>query len=313
MTNNHSRRNALKILTSAGIGALLPNFSAANTIQPEQKEKMSKRKIPSSGEMLPIVGLGTWQQFDVGTSNEERQSLRDVLMRMSEMGGAVIDSSPMYGRSEEVVGDLTSELGIAEKFFFATKVWTSGEQDGIAQMNDSFRKMRRTTMDLMQIHNLVDWQTHLKTLKKWKAEGKIRYIGITHYTTSAHDELERIVKMKEIDFVQFNYSIRVRNAERSLFSAARDNGVAVIINEPFEKGSLFSAVRGKQLPEWCEEYEIKSWAQFFLKFILSHSAVTCVIPGTSNPKHVVDNMGAGFGKLPNENGRKKMVEWIEKL
>lgn len=274
------------------------------------------RKIPSSGEMLPVVGLGTWQQFDVGSSNGERQPLRDVLLQMmqnTQQMKLMIDSSPMYGRSEEVIGELTSEQKIAENFFYATKVWITGEQEGIRQMNASLRKMRRSVMDLMQIHNLVDWQAHLKTLERWKKEGKIRYIGITHYTVSAHDELEQIIKKENIDFVQFNYSLRIRHAERSLLTTAMENGVAVIINEPYEKGSLFTTVRGKQLPEWAAEYDINSWGQFFLKFILSHPAVTCVIPGTSNPKHSADNMAAGFGALPDEKGRQMMIRQIEKL
>lgn len=274
---------------------------------------MLKRSIPSSGEQLPVVGLGTWKQFDVGASAAERQSLTEVLKRMAALGGTLIDSSPMYGNAEEVAGDLTAGSGLADKFFYATKVWTSGEQNGIEQMQASLKKMRRTTMDLMQIHNLVDWKTHLKTLKKWKEEGKIRYVGITHYTASAHAQLEEIIKSEDIDFVQFNYSIRVRDAEKSLLKAAQDEGVAVIINEPFETGSLFKAVKGKTLPDWAADYDIGSWAQFFLKFILSHPAVNCVIPGTSNPAHAADNMGAGYGKLPDEAGRKRMAEWMEKM
>lgn len=309
MNNTLSRRELLKLAGYSGLAAALPIPRFL-----EQDKTMLKRRILSSAdEMLPVVGLGTWIQFDVGKSEEDRQPLREVLKSMAEHGGKVIDSSPMYGHSEEVVGDLTTGLGLADKFFYATKVWTNGEQEGIKQMQASLRKMRRTTMDLMQIHNLMDWQTHLKTLKKWKEEGKIRYIGVTHYTVASHEQLEKIVKTEKIDFVQFNYSIRVRNAENSLLKAAQDNGVSVIINEPFEKGSLFGAVKGKDLPPWAADYDIKSWAQFFLKFILSHTAVNCVIPGTSNPEHLTDNMGAGYGKLPDEAGRKKMVEWMEKL
>jgi diketogulonate reductase-like aldo/keto reductase len=274
---------------------------------------MMTRPIPSTGELLPVVGLGTWQQFDVGPSDSEREPLREVLRRMAEQGGTLIDSSPMYGKAETVVGDLTADTGLADRFFYATKVWTTGRQAGLDQMADSMRKMRRSTLDLMQIHNLVDWQTHLDTLRRWKADGRIRYLGITHYTVGAHDDLTRIIESEGIDFVQINYSIRVRNAEKRLLEAARDRGVAVIINEPFEKGSLFQAVKGKALPEWAAEYDIDSWGRFFLKYILSHTAVNCVIPGTSNPKHVVDNMGAGFGRLPDETGRRKMVELIEKL
>jgi diketogulonate reductase-like aldo/keto reductase len=274
---------------------------------------MIQRTIPSSSEMIPVIGLGTWKQFDIGSSTEERNPHLEILKKMHEEGGKLIDSSPMYGRSQEVVGDLTKESGVGEQFFYATKVWTSGEQDGINQMNDSMRKMRRSTMDLMQIHNLVDWKTHLKTLNKWKAEGKIRYIGITHYTVSSHDELERIIQTNKLDFVQFNYSISTRNAEKSLLNAARDNGVAVIINEPLEKGSLFSFVKRVLLPEWSKDYDINSWGEFFLKYIISHPAVTCVIPATSDPDHGNDNLRAGFGRLPDERGRKKMIEFIEKL
>jgi diketogulonate reductase-like aldo/keto reductase len=309
MKNSLSRRELLKLAGYTGLAASLPFADFFK----QDKTMLKRRILSSAAEMLPVVGLGTWIQFDVGKAEEDRQPLREVLKKMTELGGKVIDSSPMYGNSEEVVGDLVAATGLADKFFYATKVWTNGEQEGIKQMQASLRKMRRSTMDLMQIHNLMDWQTHLKTLKKWKEEGKIRYIGITHYTVASHEQLEKIVKTEKIDFVQFNYSLRVRNAENSLLKAAQDNNVSVIINEPFEKGSLFSAVKGKDLPAWAADYDIKSWAQFFLKFILSNAAVTCVIPGTSNPEHLADNMGAGYGKLPDEAGRKKMVEFVEKL
>ena len=309
MKNTLSRRQMLKLAGYSGLAATLPFADFLN----QDKTMLTRRILSSADEMLPVVGLGTWIQFDVGASETERQPLMEVLKSMAEHSGKVIDSSPMYGNSEEVVGDLTTATALADKFFYATKVWTNGEQEGIQQMQTSLRKMRRTKMDLMQIHNLVDWQNHLKTLKKWKEEGKIRYIGITHYTVSAHEQLEKIVKTEKIDFAQFNYSIRVRNAENSLLKTAQDNGVSVIINEPFEKGSLFSAVKGKTLPDWAADYDIKSWAQFFLKYILSNTAVTCVIPGTSNPKHLADNMGAGYGKLPDEAGRKKILEYISKL
>lgn len=274
---------------------------------------MLQRAIPASGEKIPVIGLGSWQQFDVDQTAAERTPLKDVLKKMQELGGKLIDASPMYGRSEEVIGDLTTELKNNDQFFFATKVWTTGKQEGIDQMNDSFKKMGRKKMDLMQVHNLQDWQTHLKTLKDCKAQGKVKYIGVTHYTDSAHSRLEQIVKSKEIDFVQFNYSIRSRNAEKSLLDAANDNGVAVIINEPFEQGALFRAVKGKELPTFAADYDIKSWAQYFLKYIISHEAVTCAIPGTSDVKHLVDNLGAGLGKLPDAAGRKKMIAWIEKV
>lgn len=272
---------------------------------------MIERKIPSSGEMIPVIGLGSWLQFDVGPSSVERESLKEVLRRMTELGGRLIDSSPMYGKSEEVIGSLTSQLGLQDKFFYATKVWTSGENAGIEQMESSLRKMRRETMDLIQVHNLVDWQVHLRTLNKWKTENKVRYTGITHYTSSSHEKLESIIKSEKIDFMQFNYSIRERNAEKSLLPAAQERGVAVIINVPFDQNSLFKMVHGKKLPEWAKDYDIKSWGQFFLKYIISHPAVTCVIPGTSDPVHLTDNMEAGFGNLPDEKARKEMVSYLE--
>lgn len=273
---------------------------------------MIKRKIPSSGELLPVIGIGTWAQFDVGSSDAERQPLTEVLKTMTGKGATLIDSSPMYGKSETVVGDLTQKLNSSD-YFYATKVWTKGEQEGISQMQSSFQKMKREKMDLMQVHNLVDYKIHLETLKKWKAEGKVRYIGITHYTVGSHPELESIIKKEKLDFVQFNYSIRVRNAEKSLLHTAMDWGVATIINEPLEKGDLFNLVKGKQLPTWAAEYDIHNWAQFFIKYIVSHPGVTCVIPGTSVPQHMTDILGAGYGVIPDEAGRKRMVQYIESL
>ncbi len=304
-----SRRAALNTLGVFGAGMwLLPSFPFLSN-----EQNMIKRKIPSSGELLPIVGLGTWQQFDVGLSDVERRQLTEVLTMMIEKGGRLIDSSPMYGRAEAVIGELAAPPAINPNLFYATKVWTTGKEAGNREMNDSMAKMRRKTLDLMQVHNLVDYKTHLQTLYKWKEEGKIRYIGITHYTASAHETLERVLKSEKIDFVQFNYSIRERNAEKRLLNAAQEKGVAVIINEPFESGSLFNAVKGKKLPEWAAENDIQSWGQYFLKYILANEAVNCVIPGTSNPKHVVDNMGAGFGRLPDEKLRLKMIEYLSTI
>jgi diketogulonate reductase-like aldo/keto reductase len=274
---------------------------------------MLQRPIPSTGELLPVIGLGSWIQFDVGTAEAERAPLMDVLKEMHSGGGRLLDSSPMYGKSEGVIGDLTQGSGMADEFFYATKVWTTGKAAGIRQMEESYKKMRRQTMDLMQVHNLVDWQAHLDTLKGWKEEGRVRYVGITHYVASAHEQLEQIVKMGIVDFVQFNYSIRVRNAEKSLLPACRDNGVTTIINEPFEKGSLFGLVKGQALPDWAKDYDIGSWAEFFLKFIVSHPDVTCVIPGTSDVGHLADNMKAGEGRLVDEVGRRRMVAFMEQL
>jgi len=307
MEFSEGRREALKATGLLG-GTLLmqPLMSFVN-----KKEDMLQRLIPASGEKLPVVGLGSWQQFDVGVSNSERVPLKAVLGSMHEIGGKVIDASPMYGRAEQVIGDLTADLKINDQFFLATKVWTTGKQQGIDQMNSSLAKMGRKKIDLMQVHNLQDYQTHLKTLRDWKEQGKIRYIGVTHYVDSAHAQLEQIVKSKAVDFVQFNYSIRSRNAENSLLKAARDNGVAVLINEPFDQGALFRAVKGKVLPPWADEIGAATWAQFFLKYILGESAVTCVIPGTSDVKHLADNLGAGVGSLPDEAMRRKMVSFLE--
>jgi len=274
---------------------------------------MLKRPIQNSGEQLAVIGLGTYQSFDVGAAERERDALRQVLQQFVGHGGTLIDSSPMYGRSERVVGDLSAELALRSQLFMATKVWTSGERPGIDQMNDSFRKMRVSVMDLMQVHNLMDWRTHAKTLAEWKQRGKVRYTGVTHYHAGAYANLESIMKMKLFDFAQFNYSIVEREAEQRLLPAAQDTGTAVIINRPFSAGGLFSRVRGVALPPWVAEFGCASWAQFFLKYIISHPAVTCVIPATSKAKHLVDNMGAGYGKLPDETMRKRMRAAIDAL
>ncbi|HYG41250.1 MAG TPA: aldo/keto reductase [Cytophagales bacterium] len=271
---------------------------------------MHKRKIPKSGELLPVVGVGTWQTFDVGETASEMAPLKEVLRLLIENGGSVIDSSPMYGRSEKVAGQLIKDLGIRKSIFCATKVWTNGREAGIRQMEQSMDLMNANPMDLMQIHNLVDWKMHLPVLRDWKEKGKIRFIGITHYHEGAFDQVEQVMKKEPLDFIQINYSIRSRDAENILLPLARDKGIAVLINQPFESGSLFSYVKGKKLPEWAKEFDCNSWAQFFLKFILSNSYVTCVIPGTDNPKHLIDNVQAGFGRFPDDAMKKRMVDLI---
>ena len=298
-----NRRDCLYRLQALGLFTLNPGGVITN-------ESMLKRTIHSTGEKLPVVGLGTWQTFDVSESEDDRKPLKEVLKALLSKGGSVVDSSPMYGRSEEVVGDLSTELKINDKLFIATKVWTHGRDQGIRQMNDSFRLMKRDKIELMQIHNLMDWQTHLKTLRDWKEKGKVKYIGLTHYTSGAHDRLVSILQSEKVDFIQINYNMLDRNAEKKLLPFAMENGVSVLINQPFESGGLFQKVKGKQLPSWAQELDCHSWAQFFLKYILSNPAVTCAIPGTSKPHHMVDNMGAGLGKLPTEKQREKMVELI---
>ena len=274
---------------------------------------VTKRPIPRTGELLPVVGLGTYQSFDVGNGVGERESLKEVLRLFVQHGGALVDSSPMYGSSESVVGDLAAVLGITGRLFMATKVWTSGRDAGIRQMEESMRRMKVARMDLMQIHNLLDWATHLKTLQGWKAAGRIRYIGITHYHSGAYGDLERLMKSREFDFVQFNYSMAEREAEARLLPACLDSGTAVIVNRPFSQGSLFPGVKGKPLPGWAAEFDCASWAQFFLKYLLAHPAVTCVIPGTNRADHMKDNAKAGMGRLPDAAMRRRMAEYLARL
>lgn len=265
------------------------------------KAPMRTRPIPVSGEALPIVGLGTWQGFDVSTAAPEYKRLPDVLQALFDAGGAVIDSSPMYGRAEAVTGALLTAAGSRKKAFIATKVWTRGRIDGIRQMSDSLHLLQTEVIDLMQIHNLLDWRTQLATLREWKAAGRIRYVGITHYTSSAYDELEAVMRAERFDFVQVNYSLDEADAERRILPLAADRGMAVLINRPFGGGGLLRRLRGQPLPPWAAEIGAESWAQLLLKFVLSQPAVTCVIPGTSRPEHMADNARAGRGRIPDRS------------
>jgi diketogulonate reductase-like aldo/keto reductase len=271
------------------------------------------RTIPKSGEALPVIGLGTYVSFDIGSNASERDSAKEVFQRFVELGGKMVDSSPMYGRAEAIIGELSTELGANEKLWLATKVWTQGRESGIAQMNDSLRKLQRQKIELMQVHNLLDTRAHLTTLRDWKKSGKVKYLGVTHYQASAYDALEQALKPGDIDFVQLNFSIAEREAEQRILKVAAEVGTAVIVNRPYATGSLFSLVKDKALPAWASDIDCASWGQFFLKFILGHPAVTCVIPATRNPKHLVDNMGAGHGRLPDASMRKKMLDHFATL
>ncbi len=268
------------------------------------------RRIPSSGETLPVIGLGTWQTFDVGKNPAERAPLEEVLDALVALGGKLVDSSPMYGSSEEVVGDLVAKHHLRSKLFIATKVWTSGKKRGIEQMEASLRKLRSGPIDLMQVHNLVDATTHLDTLRDWKREGRVRYVGVTHYTAGSHDDLARVIASRPIDFVQVNYSVGEREAERRLLPLAVERGVAVIANRPFASGDLFQRLRGKPLPSWAGEIDCDSWAQLLLKFVVAHKAITCAIPATSRVDHLRENMKAGYGRLPDEKLRARIVTEI---
>jgi diketogulonate reductase-like aldo/keto reductase len=265
------------------------------------------RPVPGSGESLPVIGLGTWQTFDVGPSAAARAPLEEVLREFVAMGGSVIDSSPMYGSSEQVAGDLAGKLQLRERLFVATKVWTSGRQAGIDQMEASMRKLRSDPIDLMQVHNLLDVQTHLGTLQEWKRAGRIRYVGITHHTAGAHDAVARIVAAQPLDFVQINYSVGEREAEQRLLPLARERGVAVIANRPFGGGGLLRRLAAQPVPAWAAEIDCTSWAQLLLKFVVSHPATTCAIPATSRVAHLRDNMLAGYGRLPDEPMRARIA------
>jgi aryl-alcohol dehydrogenase-like predicted oxidoreductase len=259
---------------------------------------MRTRTIPSSGQSLPVIGCGTWLGFDVGGRPLEIDQRGKVLDALFEAGGRVIDSSPMYGSAEEVVGELLGRRSKREQAFVATKVWTSGKRAGIEQMERSMRLLQCEHIDLMQVHNLVDWQAHLATLREWKAAKRISYIGVTHYTESGYAELEKVMKSELLDFVQFNYSVDARSAEQRLLPLAAQRGLAVLVNLPLGGGKLLKSLSSKPLPAWAAEIGCQSWNQVLLKFVLSHPAVTCAIPGTSRPDHMRGNAGAGEGELP---------------
>lgn len=274
---------------------------------------MLRKTIPVTAESLPVIGLGSWLTFDVDTDAPVIADFVTLIEDFFDRGGELIDSSPMYGSAEQVIGLLLNKAGMRDRVFAATKVWTDGEQSGIRQMERSAQKWGIDHFDLMQIHNLRDWQTHLKTLKAWKAEGKIRYLGITTSHGRSHRELETILRQEPFDFVQLTYNIEDRSVEKRLLPLAADRGIAVLVNRPYQGGSLFHKVKGKTLPDWTAEFDCRSWGQFFLKYIVSHPAVTCVIPATTKRHHLHDNMGAGLGRQPDAALRKKMASFFNAI
>jgi diketogulonate reductase-like aldo/keto reductase len=294
-------------------GFLLLGTAFAFGLASAQEKRIMTRKIPSTGEEMPAIGLGTWQVFDAGNDAAARKPLREVLANFHKAGGKMIDSSPMYGSAESVAGDLVAELGLRERLFVATKVWTRGREEGIREMERSFQRLKVQQMDLMQVHNLLDVDVHTKTLLDWKSQNRIRYLGITHYTASAHAEVEQQLKRQKYDFLQINYSLAERESEKRLLPYCAQNGIAVIANRPFAEGRMFGRVKGRPLPPWAAELGIASWAQYFLKWIVGHPAVTCAIPGTGKPEHIADNVAAGFGKLPDEKMRSRMAEYFDSL
>jgi diketogulonate reductase-like aldo/keto reductase len=300
-----SRRALLRAALSAGVVALTGEFAMGDTL--------IRKPIPKTGELLPVVGLGTWQTFDVGSTKPARDPLKAVMREFVRAGGRVIDSSPMYGNSEAVTGELAHDLSLQKQLFLATKVWTSGRDAGMRQMEESFRRLRIQIMDLMQVHNLVDYRTHLETLRQWKSEGKVRYVGVTHYTASAYDELARVIAREDLDFVQINYSLAEREAEKRILPLAAEKQLAVLVNRPFAQGQIFRRAGGKPLEAWAKEIGCASWAQFSLKFIISHPAVTCAIPATAKVDHLTDNMRGGLGPMPDAATRERMARYFAEL
>lgn len=310
-----TRRGLLASAGAAGLTAIAASTAPQSLAQnpPKVKKKgpnvkMTTRPIPSSGEALPIVGFGTYRSFNLSNTPENVSRLTEVCRILFESGGSILDSSPMYGRSEEMAGNALASLGARDKAFIMTKVWTSGRSSGVRQMQESLRLFKTDHIELMQVHNLQDWRTHLKTLRAWKEKKTFRYIGLTHYTTSALNDLIEISRHEKIDFLQFPYSIELRAAEQRLLPFARDKGIATISNVPFGQGGLFRRVRGQKPPTWATDFGADSWGRFFLKYVLGDPALTCVIPGTGKPHHARDNVGAGFGRMPTAAERKRMIE-----
>ena len=305
---NLNRRELLKIGLCAGASVLLPSGGLL-----AQADPLIRKKIPSTGETIPIIGVGTARRYEQIHTEAEKAPLRDTLRQFKESGGTVIDSSPTYGTAEAVVGELVDELKIRDSLFLATKVSTSGRQAGLDQIQQSFKRLRTAKIDLIAVHNLRDTKTQLQTLRELKQAGRIRYIGITTSFENQYPEFEQTIKAETPDFIQVDYALDNRNADQRILPLAADRGTAAMINLPFGRGRLFNAVQGKKLPEWAAEFDCKTWAQFFLKYIVSHPAVTCAVPGMAKAEYVVDNLGAARGRLPDRAMRQRMEQFIDGL
>ena len=294
-----SRRQVLTLLGLAPLAAMIRPGDSRSTA-------LATRPIPASGERIPVIGLGTWETFDIGSSDAALRALQDVLAAFSAAGGRLVDSSPMYGRAESVLGELLSRLGIRPSLILADKVWTSGRAAGVAQMEESLRRLRTPSIDLMQVHNLVDVGEHLPTLREWKRRGLVRYIGVTHYHSGAHAEVERVLRRESLDFLQINYSILEPEAGARLIPLAADRGVAVIANRPFAGGDFFRATRGRPLPALAAEIGCRTWAEMALKWILGDPLVTAAIPATDRLDHLADNLAGGRGAFPSPDLRRRI-------
>ncbi len=298
-----------RVLRAVAAGAALPLWPA---LARGQGRAPLMRPIPATGEALPAIGVGSWITFNVPPDTAAAASLVPVLRSFFERGGAMIDSSPMYGYSETIIGEMLKQTS-HPRLFSATKIWSVGKALGQMQFERSLRLWGVPKLDLVHIHNLLDWETHLPTLKALKAAGRVRYIGITTSEGVKHAEMEQALKRERFDFVQFTYNFADRRVEERLLPLAAERGCAVVINRPFDGGRLFPLVRGQSLPAWAREIDCDSWAQFFLKFIVSHPAVTCAIPATRQTAHMAENMGALYGRLPDARTRERMAQHMGTL